>query len=369
MSVLSWIERGPALLRLGIAWTLLAAGGCGGSKASEADTSAIEAACGGLYDVLWGASCQPGIPAAELSRQRDRYVAQCTSQRTLPGEGTSAAQMQACAAALRTSGAGCFAGVLGATLLGDTVLGEPHECMAGEGSLGAGAACFADEECQSGQCNVAPMVDGGVPTCGRCVPEIAAGHPCDQNTRFNCEQPGSVCVLTGTAGICQPISYGGAGAACDAIAAFCDDGLHCDAKTAVCTAAKPEGAPCSSYDECAAPLRCTTPTGSPTGTCAMPGGVGAQCTAALDCAPGLGCSPTNQCAAITYAARGQPCGGLVQCLIGICLVASDGTGICPTVIPDGQPCNAFAATDPPTTCDSSASCINGVCTLSDPVCH
>jgi hypothetical protein len=68
----------------------------------------------------------------------------------------------------------------------------------------------------------------------------------------------------------------------------------------------------------------------------------------------------------TWAESGGTCGDTVRCIVGTCPAGQGNTGICPTVIPDGQPCG----TDNGETCDVEAECRNGSCALLSSVsCH
>ena len=102
-------------------------------------------------------------------------------------------------------------------------------------------------------------------------------------------------------------------------------------------------------------------------SCAPPSAAGGPCGGRNDCAPDLDCDLTAfACVAVTWAGAGQPCGGTTRCLVGACPAPGSGApSVCPTVIPDGQPCSPDDATS---TCDTLANCVNGACLLGYPSC-
>jgi len=197
---------------------------------------------------------------------------------------------------------------------------------------------------------------GDAPTrgCGVCGAVIPGGEACTPNVPA-CGGA-SRCVATtvdGSSGICQPIAEVAEGAACGDGATFCNSGLVCSDVTLHCAPPAPTGAACGSNPDCAPGLVCIA------AVCSTPIPVGAACSVNLTCSAGNECQ-SGVCAPITWAGSGAPCNPTDSpfCLIGDC--PTDGTGVCPIVIPDGQPCDGIGAT---TMCDSYASCVNGTCQL------
>jgi hypothetical protein len=340
---------------VGAALSLAAA--CGsGSSGGAGNGNAGGSPCDALFDMLVGngkCPAQTPLPAAELSRIKPRFEQSCQNALALPGSGLTSDTLSACLSALQMLP--CHSNI-------DSV----PACQF-IGSLGGGAACVSDAQCQSGSCDysLGSPADGGfmVPACGTCDPLIPVGGSCVN--RSGCA-PGSACdAMSGSNGsaTCTKITQGAAGASCDDQAARCADGLYCDPSTHTCTATKASGAPCSGSEECTAPLVCGGSSAVGMGTtCQPPGQAGAGCTYDEQCAPGLGCDTSKmQCATVSWAAAGQPCGGTVRCLVGGCPTPTAGSmALCPKVVPDGQPCDA---TDPTSTCDTFASCMAGKCVL------
>lgn len=337
------------LVAIGASCLGLTAGGCGPSS------TPTSTACGAYFDALYGSHCDPNRAASEAARDRGRFVTLCDADLALTGIATSASQLESCANALTAAGI-CL-------LEGTSSL--PTQCQGlNSGTLGSGADCFSGSQCQSGNCLL--TADGGaVATCGSCTAPIAVGQPCTASGG-NCGM-GSVC--SDTTMTCQVVVHGNVGAACGSNVALCSDGLYCDPTTLVCASAKSAGSSCTMIQgECASPLVCL----STTNACGNPGAAGAACMISPDCAPGFDCGTSNQCAAVTYAAAGEPCGGSLHCLVGSC--TGIGTSlVCPTVVADGLGCSLASGSASsgatPTTCDTFASCDNGVCTLAPPTCH
>jgi hypothetical protein len=311
--------------------------GCG-----ESTSGSVTSACDAYVQTLSGLSCGgPTPPASEVARVVALYEQVCENALALPGNGLTASVLDGCTSALQA--AGCYGNA---------------ESTAGacevSGSLPGGSACNSGSQCQSGSCQTGSDT---ATLCGTCAASIAVGQSC---------VGGGVCAVgteceTSSDGItatCQTLTYGAAGAACGG-AANCNPGLYCDA-TKKCAARLAEGAPCAASEACEPPLVC----GFQTAICQPLSPVGTACDSDEDCASGLGCGSNATCAPVTYAGSGQTCGNLLLCLVGDCLP----TGVCPTVIPNGQPCNVDAAVQSPsTTCDTLSVCNNGTCVLEDSV--
>jgi len=362
------------------------AGGIGGGVGSGTSTSSGgSAACDHYFDAQHYRCGGPALPAAEISRIRSRFQQVCANEFALPGSGITEASLESCASALAASPCQLPAG-------------PPIACNF-HGTLSGGAACTDNVQCASGQCQGTQTFSPEGPmapvTCGTCAPAVAVGQVCAQGgVSAGCPQA-AVCITADTMAAdptysCVATTQGDLGATCDDLSALCKVGLYCSAGT--CALLGGAGAACGdggtgSGDPggCEAPLGC----GDPPSTCHS-GSAGASCVMDQECAAGFGCVPTapcasmgqvvrigcstsGQCAAITWAAAGQPCSDLVQCLVGTCdfgngffpvSQASDGSlvqGTCPTVVPDGQPCTVAS------TCDTFAQCFQGACALLDGV--
>jgi hypothetical protein len=280
---------------------------CGGHSSGGAPGASTGAESGGgkLFDAFAGPGCQTwsGLSATELARLRARFVT--FSQSFAPAGSTAESNVAACADAALAAGVCPY-----------TLDGTPNvPACAGGGPLPNGAACSANEQCQSGACPLDHDGDGGEP-CGKCT----------------------------------QVSFGDVGAVCGQgfSQLSCKQGLACTAALQ-CALAGHAGAACRSEADCAAPLVCT-------GTkCEMPAASGQACTRGT-CAAGLACSATSTCLPIVRAGPGQACDGQVtQCKVGGCLIA----GVCPDVIADGAPCMASAAH----VCDAFAKCVSGTCQI------
>ncbi len=310
---------------------------CGGSKTSTS-------ACDSVFDTLYAKCSQSTQPAAEMARLRTRYEQVCEHALTLPGTRWTSQRLSACAAAVAAQGC--------------RDLGTLAMCRT-PGTLAGGARCTDGLQCQSNTCSrtAAMSADGGLVTlaCGVCEMLIADGQPC-AFAQGQCG-PQSRCDSTVTPPTCVAVIAGDLGSSCGN--ATCKAGLFCDSTQGQCAMQAGTGTACASSNACVSPLVCLG-TGA-NRTCQNPQTSGGACIADADCAPGLGCTPlTRQCGTIAWASSGQPCGGLVHCLVGSCPGPSLG-GICPVVIADNQPCDAPGGT----TCDTFASCTNGTCALTD----
>ncbi|MGO9837691.1 MAG: hypothetical protein ACLP1X_26185 [Polyangiaceae bacterium] len=306
-------------------------GGSSGTGSGRADAAT---ACGDYYDAVYGGGCNgPILPAAELARQRARFVTECGSWLALSDVNLTAAAFESCAEQVQATDACRFNGAI--------PLCPELNATGSTGSRAAGAFCSAGLQCESGVC----PYDGGyaASACGACASFVPPGQPCS----------GNVCASTadclGSPAVCTPLTFGAAAGSICGEATFCGAGLYCST-TGVCALVGAQGAPCTSNEACAAHLDCVS------GTCQPPGEVGAACPDGASCDPSLLCpNTTMQCTVITWASAGQPCGGDTLCLVGDCQTSN-----CPQVIPDGQPCTGE---DLGPICDAFATCTNGVCAL------
>jgi hypothetical protein len=317
---------------------------CGGSSSSSGPPNATSA-CDTLFaaeNSLYACEGTP-LPASEVSRLLPQFEAECATTLALPGTSLTPAFLTSCAQDIAAAHCGAL---------------DSSTCNLPPGTLAAGAPCVDESQCASSQCNFMAQDDGGAFTesaCGTCAATIAIGQPCGGATTAVCA-PGSACTEPSTSPTCQAITHGAAGSPCDLNVSQCDSGLYCDFSTMACVPPAPLGAPCSAAALCASPLVCAA------SVCSNGAAVGESCDATNVCAVGLTCDATSaKCVAVAWASAGQPCGAEAQCLVGGCDSGSDSTGVCPTVIANGQPCS----NDEISTCDTYSNCIDGVCAVAD----
>lgn len=318
--------------------------------------------------VAYEQRCTGDIDPSQQSAIAARYAQLCTGALSLPGVPDISSQLSTCASNLGS--AACNAST-------NQVDGCDIET---NGTLDDGAACAIGTECKSGDCQISTSGlddDGGAaPTCGKCKAAVADGADCSNGGVC---VTGDTCVYSsqdgGFSGVCQKkTAPGGAGATCTT-ADDCKSPNYCSFgtnETGTCTAPAASGETCGSNNECAAGLVCT---GQTSRTCGQPVGEGGACFSG-ECAAGLACDySSNTCAKIQFGAAGATCDGVtLRCSRGECKIAAtsggDGgsvptTGVCPTIIADGQPCDDTSTT---TTCDEFASCVNGTCVLVPAAC-
>jgi hypothetical protein len=315
-------------------------GGTDDAGASQGSVT-VAKACGDYYDDVFGTGCNgPLLPAVESARQRGRFVSLCGALLGLPNTGYSAAAFDSCAAQVKAADACRF---------GDNATaGCPS--MYETGGLQPGSSCIDGKQCLSGTCEYKSVAaDGGLATaaCGACAPFVAVGQACSPTANDQCAQA-AACV--GTPSVCAAITFGAAAGQSCSGSVLCQVGLYCDQDKLVCTAPGGQGASCTGDATCGPHLYCVS------GTCQPPRTQGASCSSATPCDVTMLCSmATQKCEPVTWVSAGQSCGDTVLCSVGHCSM-----GVCPQVIPDGQPCatNGQAAT-----CDAFAQCVNGVCAL------
>ncbi|HLK38745.1 MAG TPA: hypothetical protein VKU41_18410, partial [Polyangiaceae bacterium] len=256
----------------------------------------------------------------------------CVIQWSLPGMTVTAADIEACADGLS---ADCT-----------TPCRLPPA-----GTLPTGAPCNpgGGGQCRSGTCVQVQLPDGGYPACGVCASSLSAGQACGTDPQAACT-PGLFCSGS-TSRSCAP--HAAAGSPCSA-AVPCATDLACSPSDHVCEAKKALGATCSADQECAQALPCRG------GTCAPRADAGAPCTPSGYSSPcdfGLTCDRATSTCVPFGGSPGDKCGaGLPACVLGTCSKA----GVCPRVIPDGQPC----PTDDTATCDVAAECgRDGTCSI------
>ena len=341
--------------------------GGAGASASGADGGAafpVRAACGDYFAALYLRCNGPTLPSGELTRVRDRFLAECSNQLALPNTGTTVAKLEACATALR--GASCQLG--------------PRYVPACDfrGSLSGGAVCTDDLQCQSGTCG-GGLDRGNVTGCGTCTDVMTDGGNCETLDTVTACPGGQACLVVNDSDIqnlvtaCTPIAFASAGEPCTGNGVRCQAGLACTQQGLCAPLGKP-GDPCNDGADtfgvgtCAPPAACNTLEG----TCqAAP--AGNPCASDVECAPGLACAlapcppapevciPAGACAAVTWHGPSESCDAYVaRCLVGACNLEGDaGTGTCPAVLPDGAFCNP---NNPGATCDTFSDCIADTCT-------
>jgi hypothetical protein len=247
-----------------------------------------------------------------------RLTLSCVPTVLSVGSQTTAADVQACAAALPT--ADCDA------VFVDNA--PPAACETIAGTLSAGSKCAFGEQCKGALCNVGPS------GCGSCVGRNEAGVDCSSTDE-------------------------------------CTYGTVCASGTCVAPMGE-AGSPCVLSTPCTAPNRCA----GGTLTCTPPLEAGAFCNPNLDNAcdstQSVQCIPAPDpplggvCAPPTLVASGA-CGE-----VGSVFVACTGGGVCANVDGNGQgTCMAPAADGAP--CDGNdgplclppAICVSGTCVVDD----
>jgi hypothetical protein len=379
--------------------------------ASTDDSQARIAACTTLYDsyVTWAKACTGVEPArAEI----EDLAGACAQRAALPGIELPATAILSCgekvlAASCAALPLECltplpgYEGSPGAWLTdvvsnfveggaifelfprtkGTLALGQACDLSAqcGSGTCGPGQgcgacvdmkdpgeACGATAICRSGsQCQGGVCVDGR-PSLGEtcslgkslgnvcqadlyctdvvCAKRLAVGEACKGFDSSECV-PGAIC----DASICQTLTVGHAGDACDDVAARCVEGTFCqDGICHVPVANVPLYGKCG-IDVCAPGLNCYY------GQCQPPSEAGAYCLAWEDCGGGAYCQRgTNDsgfCAAPLR--EGEACSYLPGCELGLFCDAT--THRCRRDIEEGAACSDTVA------CRWPFRCLDGIC--------
>jgi hypothetical protein len=261
----------------------------------------------------------------------------CTNSLAAPGNGSSPTHIAACAQAIATWDCTNY-------LNGRNV---PTACQQQTGSLATGAACAVAGQCQTGFCAIPPTA-----ACGVCANEPALGASCAELST-------------------------------------CGPSVVCTTDTQTCVVLGAMGEPCGKGAPCGTGLSCVgaDATTGAQGTC-QPAGemLGVVCDSAQTLNPncdrngGFVCnSKTKQCAALSIASGGEPCGDVgsqnAPCgTSGLCVGASGATpGACVAAAADGAPCDTEKG--PP--CLQLARCVlssdagtSGTCQVPDAtLCH
>jgi hypothetical protein len=197
----------------------------------------------------------------------------------------------------------------------------------------------------------------GTPTY-QCMPYQPVGSYCDASGSYDCEPNRAMCDLT----ISRCVELGRIGEPC-IYGSSCEEG-SCDTALNRCVAYRPEGATCTSYDQCAWPLHCLgylggpVPTGS--GTCGRSRALGAACrVGANDCERGAYCSGSTTGAngvCTTWPMHvGELCGEIngewAECFEGYCPGWSGGPYYCQPLKRIGELCAPYSGENP---CSSSS---------------
>lgn len=294
-----------------IAWALVGlaaaacsgSGGGGGVSAQQACQDEAHQRCTRLE------ACAPGRIQTQFGDEgtcESRYALTCTSALAAPNQGNTPATLEACAQAI--PGWACT------DFLDDQ--NAPSACVQQTGSVASGGACGFAGQCQSGYCAIAPNA-----LCGTCAAPPSAGDSCAQLST-------------------------------------CGQGLFCTEDTQTCVVVAAQGAACGKGAPCGASLFCVgeNATKGVQGTCQPAvAQAGASCDPTGQSGPGcdhnqlLACNTqTKQCATLTVAGSGQPCGTndvdgqTALCGAGgVCTGASTGKpGTCTAAAADGAACDA-----------------------------
>ncbi len=338
---------------------------CSSGSSGGGGSGGAGGACGAYFDSYAAYTKQCG--AVNFINSRDRWLTYCQLLVNAPGASGADGAINQCAQDVSAATSTC------------SPASKSTACSTFMGSLTAGAACGASVQCASSYCKVPSVQSSGTTAtaCGVCADKIAIGQPCNQEMGDTCVK-GAICsqASSGTgSGTCKAQIVNDVGGAClGTDNATCKDDLRCDYTTKKCTALVAAGGTCKSDPDCATTLVCGSNL-----TCAQPMAEGAACTVPVDgfaptgCARNATCSSTTKtCTSSTLVDAGGVCDYATKhyCRVGSCNTSvgdagSSGppTGICPTIIADGQACNATAKD---TTCDAYADCIGGKCTLFDP---
>jgi hypothetical protein len=329
--------KSTTALGAAIAAIVSVSAGCSSSSPSQPSTSDV---CHQIY-ASFSSYYQACDSIDSAIGDENRFVQSCLFDLNAPGV-TATSKYEQCAGAADSAKATC----------GSV---DDSACSNLTGTLATGSACGEGMQCQSGFCKTSNPYTTG---CGVCADRTPIGQPC---TVLDQCVVGAACVLgpTGSTGTCTPTTKVDVGGSCSQAGTICKDGLTCDGATTTCVALHAEGGACTSRYDCHAPLACIG------GACAQGKAAGQACLAG-QCAPGLGCDLQSQtCKARVAVDPGKACDYEVNyCRVGYCQASGTATnGVCPPVIPDGQPCDFMSTSS---VCDSNAQCVDGKCTLFDP---
>jgi hypothetical protein len=192
-----------------------------------------------------------------------------------------------------------------------------------KGAGANGSACISGRQCQTGNC-----VALGGQSCGACAAFLPSGAPCNAGSAC---APGLACLINaqGTSGLCGPLGKAGGACVRDSNCAY---GLLCAAGK--CAGALAAGTACNPADD--------------------------LCNFEL----GLYCDPTSsKCVELKYAAAGQPCDDLTQCLASSdCPASNSPARTCTPPAKEGEACSQTKGCLPPSGCAR-----DGICHLPQPL--
>lgn len=261
----------------------------------------------------------------------------------------------------------------------DPLLGMGHACRAvvpRAGSLLEGAACRFDEQCASGRCSsrlVAALGSLGRHNewraCGVCVSPLPEGAACDASASLCGEglrcQRAQGCDGAGCPATCVPL-----GASC--FGAQCPSGQVCrylfSEEDFRCVTQKREGEPCREQNECGPSLRCFEGTcakyaveGEACRTGSFPVRTDSHCVGGLDCDQGTATCKRPEFARLH--APGESCGQASGTAVDRC---DSGRYVCESLtgergealrcagapVADGAACTSWGSGD----CDHFSTC-------------
>jgi hypothetical protein len=273
-------------------------------------------------------SCAPvgfGVYFGNAEKCEARYGGtNCERQMASTGSTATAADLVACASAMKAQTCAARSGSL------------PTECL-WRGLFPESAPCVYDQQCQSSRC--ARRSDNW---CGTCQPRVPTGAVCSATER-DCES-GLVCAEGGCSVATQ-------------------DGGTCKGTTSwTCTVPLGVGASCASGTQCEWGLVCI-------GSRCVPWKVrGEDCSSTPDCGRDTGtyCLATSDgthqvCTLLSFAEAGDRCdlGSHLLCSASTKCVGTDGqssiAGVCLAPIADGNSCGGVA------NCLYPARCVSGRC--------
>lgn len=350
MTYLSFKQTAVAVVTSSTLGLIGLTGGCSSSAATADD------ACVKYFNAALSERCSSDTVSSDRRGQiQTRFLELCKKAIAAPGTGLTPAYLESCANATASLTCGAPS--------------SPKECENPTGSLADGSPCYDSSQCSSGDCKKATTVstsDAGTTSdqadCGVCIAALAEGASCTADVK--CVK-GTTCAGQGANGTCTKTVENDVGAACDFQVQKCKTGLRCvthNGQGGTCAAPAPAGAACSSNSDCQQPdLGCVAK------VCKARVGDGAACTSQSECKTGLACNPaTSKCGTRPNAKAGAPCDVFTVCDAGSCVITSQsgngGTGTCPTIIADRQPCNSEIRT---AVCDQFASCKQGTCKVAD----
>jgi hypothetical protein len=341
---------------------------CGGSTAAPSSPAELgTTSCDRYVAALLGVKCSygPVLPASEVARLQQTFAPVCKNAKKAPGSTLADAQLDACARALEAQ----------CQLNG----APPLDACTFQGSLAAGEPCNAGPQCQSGVCGLPQSgtaldggaSDGGLPpgACGVCVAPAATGQPCP----YGVCTPGASCVpdsaSTQLQFICAADAPGGPQGPCGQATGACQVNLVCDTDSGLCEQTQSVGAGAACADSAGVETRRCNPGlyCAASGTCTSPLPAGHSCDTRSDvCQLGLAClggdCTIGRCTEPTLVDDGQSATTPTSFCLHRVIVGCGGGGVCPALIPNGQPCDPLSMTG---TCDDFSQCVNGTCQVVD----